>query len=88
LTNPRGVRLERFSIRSREASVTLSAWRLDVGADEGSGTITLVEGSPGPSFFRGDGVFLGWPQGRLSGAYEALVPKTQAVAADVLPQLG
>jgi hypothetical protein len=88
LTNPRGLRLERFAIRTREASVTLSAWRLEILAEEGQGTIALVEGASGSPFYRGDGVLLGWPQDRLAGAYEALVPKEQAVAADDLPQLG
>lgn len=80
--------LERFLIRSREASVTLSAWRLFVDAEEGQGTITLVESSPGSIFYRGDGIFLGWPQERLASAYGALVPKEQAAIADALPQLG
>lgn len=87
LTNPRGLGLARFPIRAREVSVTLSAWRLSAAADEGDGTITLVELSDGGMFRRGDGIFLGWPQDRLAGAYEALIPRDQAAALD-MPQLG
>lgn len=87
LTNPRGLGLARFPIRAREVSVTLSAWRLSAASDEGDGTITLVELSDGSVFRRGDGIFLGWPQARLSDAYDALVPRDVAAAPD-MPQLG
>jgi len=87
LSNPRGLGLARFPIRAREASVTLSAWRLSAAADEGDGTITIVELSDGAVVRRGDGIFLGWPQDRLTGAYEALIPREQAAAPDT-PQLG
>ncbi len=88
LTNPRGLALDRFPIRSREASVTLSAWRLTVGADEGAGTIALVELGPGAAAYRGDGIFLGWTQDRLAGAYAALRPSNEAAVAMDMPQLG
>jgi len=88
LTNPRGLGLARFPIRAREVSLTLSAWRLSAASDEGDGTITLVELSPGRVFHRGDGIFLGWPEDRLSNAYGALTPRDEAAAAMDLPQLG
>ena len=75
LTNPRSLGLERFLIRLRDGSTTQSAWRLAVESGEGRGSIIYVEISPGETFFRGDGVFLGWPQDRMASAYHALLPK-------------
>lgn len=74
-------------MRARERSMTLSAWRLVFAADEGEGTITLVELSRELVLYRGDGVCLGWTQERLAAAYDALVPKDQAAAPE-MPQLG
>jgi hypothetical protein len=78
LTNPRTLGLERSPIRARQMSATLSAWRLAISSEQGEGTITLVETSSKEVFYRGDGVFLGWPQDRLASAYAALVPKDEA----------
>ena len=78
LTNPRVLALDRFLIRLRDGSATQSAWRLPVESDEGPGAIILVEASPGETFYRGEGVFLGWPQDRLGSAYRALLPKLAA----------
>jgi hypothetical protein len=66
--------LERVAIRMRESGLTLAAWRLDVSAAEGQGTIFLVETPGGGTLFRGDGVCLGWPQQRLEAAYQRLLP--------------
>jgi hypothetical protein len=77
LTNPQGLGLERFLIRTRGGSATQSAWRLPVACAEGQGAIILVESSPEETFYRGEGVFLGWPQDRLEAAYQALLPKTE-----------
>ncbi len=71
----------------RGLSVTLSAWSLAVAADEGEGTIALVELPEQPCVFRGDGLCLGWPQDRLAAAYASLVPKEEAAKLE-LPQLG
>jgi hypothetical protein len=71
----------------REVSVTLSAWRLTIASEQGDGTITLVELSPENALFRGDGVFLGWPQDRLASAYAALTPKAEAAPPET-QQLG
>ena len=87
LTNPRGLGLERFPIRAREQLMTLSAWRLSASADEGDGTITLVELPSGEILRRGDGIFLGWTQERLGRAYDALVPRDDAPPPEML-QLG
>jgi len=84
LTNPRGLGLERFPIRAREQSMTLSAWRLSAAAEEGEGTITLVELPSGEILRRGDGIFLGWPPERLGRAYEARARKDDAPAPEVL----
>jgi hypothetical protein len=75
MTNPRSLGLERFLIRLRDGSTTRSAWRLAVESGEGRGSIIYVEISPEETFFRGDGVFLGWPQDRMASAYRALLPK-------------
>ena len=77
LTSPRALSLERFPIRVRESSSTQSGWRLSVEAGEGEGSILLVEGV-GEPFYRGDGIFLGWPQERMAAAYVALKPKPEA----------
>ena len=78
LTNPRVMALDRFLIRLRDGSATQSAWRLSVESDEGQGAIILVEASPEETFYRAEGVFLGWSQDRLGSAYRALVPKPEA----------
>ena len=75
LTHPRTLSVERFLIRMRGDSVTQSAWRLSVSADQGQGTIIFVDASSEETFYRGDGVFLGWPQDRLAEAYKALQPE-------------
>ena len=75
----------REHIRVREAAVTLSAWRIDVDAPRGPGWIVLAEHSA--SWYRGDGVFLGWSQQRLEAAWRALLPPPQKEELD-FPQLG
>jgi hypothetical protein len=87
LTNPRGVGLERFPIRAREQLMTLSAWRLSAAAEEGEGTITLVELPSGEILRRGDGIFLGWTQERLARAYDTLAPRDDTAAPEMI-QLG
>jgi len=64
--------LARVPVRRRDSDYTLSAWRLEVTCDQGSGAIVLVEISPAESRYRGDGVFLGWPQDRLAEVYRDL----------------
>jgi hypothetical protein len=78
LSRPRAASLERFPVRIREGSATLSAWRLPVECVEGAGAIVVAEVSPDSTFFRGEGVFLGWPQERLKAAYLALLPKAES----------
>ncbi len=75
VTNPRALALERFLIGLRGESAIQSAWRLSVASDEGPGAITRVEILPEETFFRGEGVFLGWRQERMAAAYLALQPK-------------
>jgi hypothetical protein len=75
LAEPAALGLERFSIRTRESSVTQAGWRLSVVAREGAGAIVLVEIPGGSAVHRGDGVFLGWSQERLAAAFAALTPK-------------
>jgi hypothetical protein len=74
LTQPQTLGLERCPIRTRESGVTQAGWRLSVASPEGSGSIALVELARAAAVFRGDGVFLGWPQDRLAAAYAALTP--------------
>lgn len=66
--------LERIAIRTRESTVTRSAWRLRVADGRGSGAILRVESDDG-SIFRGEGAFLGWAQERLATEYGRLLPK-------------
>jgi hypothetical protein len=75
----------RVHIRVREASVTLSAWRIEVSSPRGPGWIVLAEHNA--SWYRGEGVFLGWPQQRLEGAFRALLPPPEKAELDI-PQLG
>ena len=87
LTGAAGEPLERHLIRTREGSTTRSAWRLRVSCAEGDGAIVFVEVSPAESFYRGEGVFLGWEQDRLAAAYQALRPEP-AGADPEMAQLG
>ena len=75
----------RVHIRVREAAVTLSAWRIDAASPRGQGWIVLAEHNA--AFYRGDGVFLGWPQPRLEAAWRALLPPPENEKLDI-PQLG
>ncbi len=77
LTNPRALALERFPVRTREGSTTRSAWRLSASCDQGDGAIVFVEASPAETFYRGDGIFLGWAQERMAAAYRALRPEPE-----------
>jgi len=79
--------LERVPVRARDSQVTVSAWRVVVDSSHGSGTITLLELSSGETHYRGDGVFLGWPQEQLASTYRALTPK-QSEPETVFLQLG
>jgi hypothetical protein len=77
LTNPRILSLDRFPIRTREGTATLSAWRLCVAGEEGEGAIVRVDASASERFHRGEGVFLGWPEDRLAAAYDLLRPVSE-----------
>jgi hypothetical protein len=79
--------LARVPIRTRSASVTVSAWRLEVTSDQGPGTIVLVEPASGESHYRGDGIFLGWDQERLGEVYAAFRAGDGEGGLDT-PQLG
>jgi hypothetical protein len=80
LTEPRTRSLERYPVRTRDSSVTQSGWRLAVVCGQGEGAIVLVETSPEETFFRGEGVFLGWDGERLAAAYRALLPWSEGPA--------
>ena len=77
LTGATRLGLARAAIRTRESGTTLSAWRLAARAVEGEGAIVQVE-IPGrgtcSTCYRGEGIFLGWPQPRLAAAYRRLLP--------------
>ncbi len=79
--------LERVNVRSRASQVTRSAWRLEVTSPRGNGAILMVEVSPQETHYRGEGIFLGWSQERLGGAYRALAPRTDDTDPE-MPQLG
>jgi hypothetical protein len=69
LTNAVVHSMEHVPIRTRESNVTRSAWRMEVRCDEGAGAITLID----DAIYRGDGLFLGWPQEELAAAYQGLI---------------
>ena len=87
VTNARMLTLDRFPIRTREGTATLSAWRLCVACEEGEGAIVRVDASASERFHRGEGVFLGWSEDRLAAAYDALRPASEEPGYDI-PQLG
>jgi len=87
LTRPRRIELTRFPVRTREWATTVSGWRLTVAAEEGEGTITRVDLSSGAVIHRGGGIFLGWPEERLSAGYAALMPMDEPPPPETL-QLG
>ena len=74
LTDARSIALERYAIRTRENGVTRAAWRLEIESAEGPGAIVCVDAENDQMHYRGEGVFLGWPQERLEAAYFALRP--------------
>jgi len=86
LTNPSAL-LERVPIRERGASLTRSAWRVAVTADEGTGTIVRLEAAEGAVHFRGDGHFLGWSREEMEAAWEAMAHSDAPPEAE-FPQLG
>jgi hypothetical protein len=71
LTNP-AVLIERVPVRERGGSLTRSAWRVAVTANEGSGTIVRIEAEGGAVHFRGDGLFLGSSPEEMAADWEAL----------------
>jgi hypothetical protein len=86
LTNPTSL-VERVPVRERGASLTRSAWRVVVTADEGTGTIVRLEASDGAVHFRGDGLFLGWSAEEMGAAWGALA-RSDAAPEPELMQLG
>ncbi len=86
LTNPTAL-LERVPVRERGGSLTRSAWRVAVTAEEGSGTIVRLEGEGGAVHFRGDGLFLGWGPEEMGAAWETLA-RSDAAPDPEFMQLG
>ena len=87
LTDPQTRSLTRFPIRTRESEVTRSGWRLEIVSREGEGAIVVVEASPAESFYRGEGILLGWTAERLEAAYRELRPRDDGAPFE-LNQLG
>jgi hypothetical protein len=79
--------IERVPVRLRESTNTTAAWRLDISCDQGTGHIVQVDTSSG-TFFRGDGLFLGWPQERLADLYRTVTGWNKSGPDLVLQQLG
>jgi hypothetical protein len=77
----------RTPLRLRGASVTTAGWRIAVQASRGPGSIVLAE-QGAQRFYRGDGVFLGWPQDRLEAAYRAMLPPDDGSSGGDHLQLG
>lgn len=81
--------LERVPVRMREDQAITSAWRVEATCDQGSGNITRVDVSPGQSYHRGEGLFLGWPQERLAELYQTVIGWIDKSGSDIeLLQLG
>jgi len=81
--------LERVPIRRRGSQVTTAAWRLELTCDQGAGHVTRVEGTAGETYYRGDGLLLGWDQERLAELYRVLTAPAKGEPPDLdLPQLG
>jgi len=74
---------ERIPVRTRESTVTLSAWRVELTAPRGA--IVLVE-IGGRTVYRGEGGLLGSPQDKLANLWREALPPPEP-AAD-MPQLG
>ncbi len=66
--------LDRCLLLTREDSTTRSAWRITLSGEGGGGAIVQVELEVGRTFYRGDGVFLGWTQEALAEGYRRLLP--------------
>jgi hypothetical protein len=79
--------LERYAIRTRGTGFTRAAWRLRLTCDQGEGAIVLAEISSDEFYYRGEGIFLGWPQDRLESLYRGLLKDPGEAALDT-PQLG
>jgi hypothetical protein len=77
----------RTPLRTRGAAVTTAGWRISVQAPRGDGTIVLAE-QGAQRFYRGDGVFLGWPQERLETSWRALLPPSEGPSGGDHLQLG
>src|SRR5215470_584410 len=63
--------MARVPVRRRESGITTSAWRVEASCDQGAGGIVAVDLAATSTCYRGDGLFLGWPQDRLAEAYRA-----------------
>ena len=87
LTGLRAQPRERVPIRTRASGVTMSAWRLEIACDQGTGAIVMVQASSQESYYRGEGLFLGWAQERLAAVHDALLPRSDEPPFEV-PQLG
>jgi len=82
-------RVERMSVRARGAAHTFSAWALAVETEQGPGSIVRVEPSPDETFWRGDGVFLGWTSEMLAAAWSDLrATEPEPEASPEFQQLG
>lgn len=87
LTGVLAMSLERVPVRVRSASITFSAWRLELHTDQGAGAVLQIDELAGATCYRGEGVLLGWPQEALSAVYQALLPRPDGSTDDLL-QLG
>ncbi len=75
--------IARSPVRRREDGHTLAAWRLEMSCDQGRGGIVQLDIGAGDLRYRGDGVFLGWPQDRLAEAYLELTKPDGSSSDDV-----
>ena len=78
--------LERVPVRVRGLGTTVSAWRMIVDSERGSGTITVIDVDRHEAY-RSDGIFLGWTQEQLAAEYQRLNKSSGESQPDLL-QLG
>jgi hypothetical protein len=76
----------RVSIRARESSNTMAAWRLELTTPDGAAVLVLAELGPGRAWYRGEGALLGAGQEKLAEIWKACLP-TDDPEPD-LPQYG
>src|SRR5258708_258460 len=72
LTAVRVESLRRVPLRTRQSGVTRAGWRLEVACAQGVGSVVVAEVSASETWYRGEGILLGWTQEKLAELHGAL----------------